>query len=105
VTRLRQAVLAATDLDAIKTKLESFGLRDPFVDPGVNELGLRNAVYAIGDQFLELRVRTVWSIDLDVVPCRSAGLRRPQGAAIRFADGAGVMRIELEVDGTTVLLP
>jgi hypothetical protein len=52
--RLRQAVLAATDLEGTKAKLESLGLRDPFVDPGVQEFGLTNAVYAIGDQFLEV---------------------------------------------------
>ena len=106
--RLRQAVLAARDLEGTKELLESHGLREPFRDPGVKEFGLDNAVYPVGDTFLEvvspiqddttagrfldragrdpagymvivqvddlddirsraerLRIRTVWSIDLD----------------------------------------
>lgn len=58
--RLRQAVLAARDLEATKAMLESHGLREPFRDPGVKEFGLDNAVYPVGDAAL----------------CRSAGLRR-----------------------------
>jgi hypothetical protein len=207
VTRLRQAVLAATDLEATKAKLEAHGLRDPFVDPGVEEFGLTNAVYAIGDQFLEvvspiqdgttagrylerrgddpvgymvivqvddldetrdraekLRIRTVWTIDLDdirashlhpkdtgaitsvdqpvpptawrwggpdwesrSVPGKVSAvtvgadselwsgllnrrvvdgvMQLDDRSEIRFVDGSGVMRIELEVDGTTISLP
>jgi len=30
------------------------GLHDPFADPGVSEFGLENAVYAVGDTFLEV---------------------------------------------------
>ncbi|MEX2255945.1 MAG: hypothetical protein WEC34_10960 [Acidimicrobiia bacterium] len=52
--RLRQAVLAARDLPAAKACLEERGLRDPFRDPGVEEFGLDNAVYAVGDAFLEV---------------------------------------------------
>jgi hypothetical protein len=52
--RLRQAVLAASDLAATKARLESLGLRDPFRDPGVKEFGLDNAVYPVGDTFLEV---------------------------------------------------
>lgn len=52
--RLRQAVLAARDLDATKATLEAHGLRDPFRDPGVKEFGLDNAVYPVGDAFLEV---------------------------------------------------
>lgn len=127
MTRLRQAVLAATDIDATKEKLESFGLRDPFVDHGVREFGLTNAVYAIGDQFLEvvspiqdgttagryierrgvdpvgymvivqvddlddtrdraekLRIRTVWSIDLDDI--RASHLHPKDTGAITSVD-------------------
>jgi hypothetical protein len=53
--RLRQAVLAATELDpvtdALRTALE---LGEPFADPGVAHFGLRNAVFALGDTFLEV---------------------------------------------------
>lgn len=52
--RLRQAVLAASDLAATRERLESLGLRDPYRDPGVKEFGLDNAVYAVGDTFLEV---------------------------------------------------
>lgn len=52
--RLRQAVLAARDLEATKRQLEAAGLRQPFRDPGVKEFGLDNAVYPVGDAFLEV---------------------------------------------------
>jgi Glyoxalase-like domain len=53
--RLRQAVLAAGDLEAVAGGLEAnLGLRKPFHDPGVGMFGLTNAVFAIGDCFLEV---------------------------------------------------
>jgi hypothetical protein len=53
--RLRQAVLAAHDLDAVAGELQSaLGLGEPFADPGVLHFGLRNAVFALGDTFLEV---------------------------------------------------
>jgi hypothetical protein len=53
--RLRQAVLVARDLDPVSGQLRSeLGLGEPFADPGVGAFGLRNAVYAIGDTFLEV---------------------------------------------------
>ena len=53
--RLRQAVLAARDLDAVTAELtERLGLRAPFADPGVGHFGLRNAVFCLGDTFLEV---------------------------------------------------
>jgi len=52
--RLRQAVLAASDLAGTKAKLESLGLRDAYRDPGVKEFGLDNAVYPVGDTFLDV---------------------------------------------------
>ena len=52
--RLRQVALAARDLDAAKARLEGLGLRDPFRDPAVKEFGLDNAVYPVGDTFLEV---------------------------------------------------
>ena len=45
----------ASDLGAARRQLESgLGVRDPFLDPGVGEFGLRNAVYEAGDTFLEV---------------------------------------------------
>jgi len=53
--RLRQAVLAARDLDAVAGALrETLALGEPFADPGVAHFGLRNAVFALGDTFLEV---------------------------------------------------
>ena len=53
--RLRQAVLVARDLEPVSEHLRSeVGLGEPFADPGVGAFGLNNAVYAIGDTFLEV---------------------------------------------------
>jgi Glyoxalase-like domain len=53
--RLRQAVLAAGDLDAVAGALRSaLGLGEPFHDPGVGFFGLTNSVFALGDCFLEV---------------------------------------------------
>jgi hypothetical protein len=53
--RLRQAVLVARDLDGVAGALrEALGLGEPFADPGVGFFGLHNAVFALGDQFLEV---------------------------------------------------
>lgn len=53
--RLRQAVLAARDLDAVTDQLRRvLGLQEPFADPAVEHFGLRNAVFALGDTFLEV---------------------------------------------------
>jgi hypothetical protein len=53
--RLRQAVLAAADLEPLAAALRStLGLGQPFRDPGVSLFGLENAVFAIGDCFLEV---------------------------------------------------
>src|SRR5688572_12174096 len=53
--RLRQAVLVARDLAPVSERLRAeLGLGEPFADPGVGAFGLENAVYAIGDAFLEV---------------------------------------------------
>ncbi|MEA2392018.1 MAG: hypothetical protein QOK31_2127 [Solirubrobacteraceae bacterium] len=53
--RLRQAVLVAAELDPVVDSLRSeLGLGEPYADPGVAAFGLRNAVFAIGDCFLEV---------------------------------------------------
>src|SRR5436305_3218301 len=53
--RLRQAVLVARDLKSVMQRLEDeLGLHDPFHDDGVGHFGLANAVYAVGDTFLEV---------------------------------------------------
>ncbi len=53
--RLRQAVLAARSLEPVAEALRSsMDLGAPFADPGVGHFGLRNAVFALGDTFLEV---------------------------------------------------
>lgn len=53
--RLRQAVLVARELEPACERLRAaLGLGEPFRDPGVREFGLDNAVYALGDDFLEI---------------------------------------------------
>jgi hypothetical protein len=53
--RLRQAVLVARELDPLVEELRALlGLAEPFRDPGVGEFGLANAVFALGDCFLEI---------------------------------------------------
>ena len=53
--RLRQAVLVAAELEPVAGALQrELGLGEPFRDPGVAEFGLENAVFAIGDCFLEV---------------------------------------------------
>jgi hypothetical protein len=53
--RLRQVALVAADLDAACALIEDeLGAHDPFRDPGVADFGLTNAVYEIGDTFLEV---------------------------------------------------
>jgi hypothetical protein len=48
-------VLVARDLQATMQRLEDeLRLRDPFHDDGVGHFGLANAVYAVGDTFLEV---------------------------------------------------
>lgn len=53
--RLRQAVFVARELEpAVERLREEYELGEPFCDPAVAHFGLRNAVFAIGDTFLEV---------------------------------------------------
>lgn len=53
--RLRQAVLAAGDLQAVAARLrETLGLGEPFRDPEVAAFGIANTVFALGDCFIEV---------------------------------------------------
>lgn len=52
---MRQVVLAARELDPVAAALQqSLGLGEPFADPGVAEFGIDNAVFALGDCFIEV---------------------------------------------------
>ena len=53
--RIRQIVFVVRDLATRSAQLaELLALDPPFRDPGVAEFGIDNAVYAFGDQFIEL---------------------------------------------------
>ena len=53
--RLRQAVIAAAELEPVAETLRAeLGLGEPFADPGVALFGLRNAVFPVGDCFVEV---------------------------------------------------
>jgi len=53
--RLRQVALVARDCGPVAGRLrEALGLGPPFHDPGVGQFGLTNAVFAVGDTFLEV---------------------------------------------------
>jgi hypothetical protein len=53
--RLRQVALVAHDCGRVTAELSrAFGWTRPFRDPGVGRFGLTNAVFAVGDTFLEI---------------------------------------------------
>lgn len=53
--RIRQIVFATRELQAPAARLaDLLGLAPPYADPGVAEFGLHNAVFAFGDQFIEI---------------------------------------------------
>jgi catechol 2,3-dioxygenase-like lactoylglutathione lyase family enzyme len=53
--RLRQIALVARDLAAARGDIEAvLGLSSPYADPAVAKYGLSNAVWPIGDTFLEV---------------------------------------------------
>src|SRR5580700_11744814 len=53
--RLRQVALVAADCAQVAGELqEAFGWPEPFHDPGVEVFGLTNAVFTVGDTFVEV---------------------------------------------------
>ncbi len=53
--RLRQVALAARDCGQVAGELRrAFGWPPPFHDPGVGQFGLTNAVFTVGDTFVEV---------------------------------------------------
>jgi Glyoxalase-like domain len=54
-SRLRQVAVVARDCGRVAEELhQAFGWAQPFHDAGVGEFGLTNAVFAVGDTFLEV---------------------------------------------------
>ncbi len=53
--RLRQIALVGQDLEAARAEIvDVLGLGEAYADPGVGKYGLHNAVWPIGDTFLEV---------------------------------------------------
>src|SRR5258708_24149310 len=53
--RLRQVAVVAHDCGGVADELrQAFGWPQSFHDPGVGEFGLTNAVFAVGDTFVEV---------------------------------------------------
>lgn len=53
--RLRQVALVARELKPVADEIQhALGLPDPYRDPGIDAFGLENAVFAVGDTFLEV---------------------------------------------------
>jgi len=53
--RMRQVALVVTDCEGTARQLrETFSWPEPFHDPGVGQFGLTNAVFAVGDTFVEV---------------------------------------------------
>ena len=53
--RLRQVALVAADCRSVAADLQAaFGWNQPFHDPGVDSFGLTNAVFTVGDTFVEV---------------------------------------------------
>src|SRR5438552_15938373 len=53
--RLRQVALVAHDCGRVAAELSrAFGWARPFCDAGVRQFGLTNAVFAVGDTFVEV---------------------------------------------------
>lgn len=87
MARLRQAVLVARDLDAVAGDLRTeLGLGEPFHDPGVARFGLRNAVMALGDTFVE------------VVSPTAAGTATAAGRHLERRGGDGGYMVMFELD-------
>jgi hypothetical protein len=53
--RLRQVAIVARDCGRVAGEVrQAFGWPPPFHDPGVGQFGLTNAVFAVGDTFIEV---------------------------------------------------
>ncbi|KCZ83151.1 hypothetical protein HAD_15727 [Hyphomonas adhaerens MHS-3] len=92
--RLRQLVIAANSLDTADTLKSVLSLGEPFPDPGVAEFGLVNAVFAIGDQFLEVVVPTK-----DKAPARRFIDRGGEGGYMAIFQTDDMEALRARVDG------
>src|SRR5215472_9911082 len=115
--RLRQVALVAHDCPQVAGELSrAFGWPPPFHDPGVGQFGLTNAVFTVGDTFVEVvapaqpdttagRYMAIFQ-----VPDLAAARRRVAGLGVRviwtadLADIAGTHLHPRDVPGAIVSL-
>jgi hypothetical protein len=95
--RLRQLVIAAKSLETADTLRDVLGLGEPFPDPGVREFGLVNAVFPIGDQFLEVVVPTT-----DIAPAHRFIRRGGEGGYMVLFQTDDLSSLRARVDGLGV---
>jgi catechol 2,3-dioxygenase-like lactoylglutathione lyase family enzyme len=87
--RLRQIAMVASDLDAASAEIKTvLGLDYAYDDPGVGKYGLHNAVFPVGDTFLEV-------VSPKVAGTTAARLLEKRG-------GAGGYMVILQVDNLAV---
>jgi hypothetical protein len=83
-------VLAARELEpAVAQLAQAYGLGEPYRDPGVGQFGLANAVFAIGDTFLEV----VCPVDPDV-PGASTAARQLERAGGGLCGYMAMLQVE-----------
>lgn len=87
--KIRQLVIAAKGGETADTLRAVLGLGVPFHDPIVGEFGLANAVFAIGDQFLEV----VWPISEDAPATRFLSRNGGDGGYMALFETADVERV------------
>ncbi|MEZ5945865.1 MAG: VOC family protein [Hyphomonas sp.] len=92
--RLRQLVIVARSLDTADLLKQVLGLGEPYPDPGVAEFGLVNAVFALGDQFLEVIVPTT-----DKAPGQRFIARNGEGGYMVIFQTDDLAALRQRVDG------
>lgn len=95
--RLRQLVIAANQIETADQLQRILALGKPFVDIGVGAFGLTNAVYAIGDQFLEVVVPTTQD-----APARRFLDRNGQGGYMAIFQVPDIQATRNRVDGMSM---
>ncbi len=92
--RLRQLVVACETQSSYAVLQDILGLGEPFHDPGVSEFGLHNAVFALGDQFLEIVVPVN-----DNAPAKRFIDRSGEGGYMAIFQTANIAAARNRIDG------
>lgn len=92
--RIRQIVFACESEDSFNQLAFVLGLGTPFHDKGVAEFGLVNAVYAFGDQFIEIVVPKT-----DTAPARRFLNRNGEGGYMAIFQVPDIEQARARLDG------